>query len=182
VVDRIDSFFEKSSFRKHVEERKTSSSKATEQIVFKKRGSNYSGSGGGGGGGGVGGSGVGIDGRQESLSSAQCLRRSCAALPSIICDAAGPLIDIIIRDFIDMWYANISDDRSFPNSVQDALVYVIGHLLMAAKQSFNPIEFALHKGSLLLRRHVRFVRSIFSIFLPLLLLILLLLLLLLLLL
>lgn len=94
---------------------------------------------------------------QEVLTSSQCLQKAWGPnLPLVICDAAGRLIDIIMRDFIDMWFVNITDtDRSFPNSVQETLVHAIGELLMRANKYLNPIEFALHKGSLLLRKHVK---------------------------
>lgn len=91
---------------------------------------------------------------QEVLTSAQCLRRAWSGLPGCVCDQAGPLIDIILRDFIHKWFRNASDSADFGNGVQDILVFSVGELLMRARQYLNPVEFALHKGTLLLRHHV----------------------------
>ena len=71
----------------------------------------------------------------------------------VVCEGAGPLIDIILRDFILPWFSNVSDDPG-RNDVQDMLVVIIGELLRRVHTFLNPVEFALHKGTLLLRHHL----------------------------
>ena len=67
---------------------------------------------------------------------------------------AGPLLDIILRDYLDGWFGRISTDPEFVTGVQDVLSYAAGELLMRIKQRVNPLEFILHQGSLLVRHHL----------------------------
>lgn len=60
----------------------------------------------------------------------------------------------VLEDYVNLWFEPLSQDREFYNASQSLLVHAVGVLLNAVKQRFNLIEFALHKGALLLRHHI----------------------------
>jgi len=82
------------------------------------------------------------------------MKRLRPVLPTCTCDAAGLLIDILLRDFINSWFGGLSVDGEFPAMVQDTLCHAVGEFLVRCKQRLNPVEFALQHVALLLKHHL----------------------------
>jgi len=97
---------------------------------------------------------LGADWSSPPQSSSVCLKRVRPMLPSCTCDAAGHLIDILLRDYINAWFGGLSADGEFPAMVQDAMCHAIGEFLVRCKQRLNPVEFALQHVALLVKHHL----------------------------
>lgn len=87
------------------------------------------------------------------VPSSERLKESCNLHPQTS-EEAGKIIDTVLRDYVDFWFAPLSEDKEFRNAVQDALVFAVGSLIIRARQRFNLIEFVLDKGAMLLRHHL----------------------------
>ncbi|KAJ8605118.1 hypothetical protein CTAYLR_000432 [Chrysophaeum taylorii] len=81
--------------------------------------------------------------RYAATCGADALAEVCPSLPRPVATEVGRLIDLVVRDYVSSWYANISDDPAFVCEVRADLAFVLGEVGTRCLDRLNLVAFAL---------------------------------------
>ena len=96
---------------------------------------------------------------QAFIFSSGRFLQSCHGVPRSVAEQLGHIIDLVVRDFIMVWYVDVTDDMTFPNDVKLTMLNAVGELCHRI-MGMNLIMFLAADASEAIRHHLRWFQEL----------------------